>query len=216
MGHTQQQRQGIRSTKQKQELSDAPPPQQPDSRTDISEKNTIITSVNELTHTVFSDQTGRLPSKSRAGNQYIMILFHVDSNYTFAEPMKNRSDDKMQRAYLIVLNQMKAAGLTVNKHILDNECSAAMNQLISKTCPYELVPPHCHRRNRAEVTIKAFKQHVISVFAGLDPTFPMSQWDKLIPHIELTLNLLKQSKAKPQLSAYEHMHGPYNYTTDTR
>ncbi|KAL7427968.1 hypothetical protein ACHAXH_000914 [Discostella pseudostelligera] len=208
MGHMNQQWQGVWSTK--------PKTPQPDTKAVTDTRNTeptqtIIMTVYELTHTIYSDQTGRLPCRSRAGNQYIMVILHEDSNYAFEEPMKNKSDEEMQRAYSAIITRIKTAKLTVHKHILDNDCSAAMKRLITDTCKYELVPPGIHRRNKAEVTIKAFKQHLISVFAGLDPSFPMSHWDKLIPQVEVTMNLLRQSKANPKISAYEHVHGPYNY-----
>ena len=208
MGHTNQQRQGVWSTK--------PKPPQPDTKAVTNTRNTeptqtIIMTVYELTHTIYSDQTGRLPCCSRAGNQYIMVILHEDSNYAFEEPMKSKSDEEMQRAYSAIITRIKTAKLTVHKHILDNECSAAMKRLTTDTCKYELVPPGIHRQNKAEVTIKAFKQHLISVFAGLDPSFPMSHWDKLIPQVEVTMNLLRQSKANPKISAYEHVHWPYNY-----
>ena len=208
MGHTNQQRQGVRSTK--------PKPAQPETvavaEADNNERtNAIGLAVYKMTHTIHSDQTGRLPCRSRTGNQYIMVILHEDSNYAFEEPMKNKSDEEMQRAYSAIITRIQAAKLTVTKHILDNECSAAMKQLITKTCKYELVPPGIHRRNKAEVTIKAFKQHLLSVFAGLDPSFPMSQWDKLIPQVEITMNLLRQSKANPEVSAYEYVHGPFDY-----
>ena len=135
-----------------------------------------------------------------------MVLLHDDSNYAFIEPMRNKSDDEMKRAYLAILKCTQDAKLTICKHVLDNECSMAMRQLITKTCKYELVPPGCHRRNRTEVTIKSVKQHLTSVFAGLDHAFPMTHWDKLLPQIEVTLNLLRTSKAKPNSSAYEHVH----------
>ena len=79
----------------------------------------------------------------------------------------------MQRAYLALLERVKAAGVTPKKHVLNNECSTAMKELIRQTCKLELVPPYCHRRNVAEVAIKNFKAHFISILAGVDPDFPM-------------------------------------------
>ena len=194
MGHTNQQRQGVRSTKPKL-------PQPNPTPEAVEPNNTEPTHAHH--HGCIRANTHHL--------QYIMVVLHEDSNYAFEEPMKNKSDEEMQRAYSAIITRIKNANLTVKKHILDNECSAAMKQLITKTCKYELVPPGIHRRNKAEVTIKAFKQHLISVFAGLDPLFPMSQWDKLIPQVEITMNLLRQSKANPKVSAYEYVHGPYDY-----
>ena len=117
----------------------------------------------------------------------------------------------MQRAYLALLERVKAAGFTPKKHVLDNECSTAMKELICQTCKLELVPPYCHRRNVAEVAIKNFKAHFISILAGADPDFPMYLWDKLLPQAELTLNLLRQSNANPRVSAHAHLFEPFDF-----
>eukprot|EP00804_Cyclotella_cryptica_P015402 CCRYP_008024-RA/>CCRYP_008024-RA protein AED:0.10 eAED:0.10 QI:0/-1/0/1/-1/1/1/0/936 len=75
----------------------------------------------------------------------------------------------------------------------------------------ELVPPGCHRRNAAEVAIRNFKAHFLSVLAGASPTVPLSLWDRLLPQTEITLNLLRQSNATPTVSAYAHLSGPFDY-----
>lgn len=59
----------------------------------------------------------------------------------------------------------------------------------------ELVPPGCHCRNAAEVAICNFKAHILSVLAGTAESFPKYLWDCLLPHTEVTLNLLRQSNA---------------------
>ena len=63
--------------------------------------------------TVYSDQTGRFPKKSRSNKKYIMVMIEIDSNCVLVEAMSRRKDDKMQRAYLalftaifFVLNQV--------------------------------------------------------------------------------------------------------------
>eukprot|EP00956_Cyclotella_meneghiniana_P038426 scaffold154318_cov17-Cyclotella_meneghiniana.AAC.1 len=48
----------------------------------------------------------------------------------------------------------------------------------------ELVPPGCHRRNTAEVAIRNFKSHFLSVLAGTADNFPPSLWDRLLPQTE--------------------------------
>jgi hypothetical protein len=47
-----------------------------------------------------------------------------------------------------------------------------------------------HRCNRAECAIKTFKDHFLSIFVGVDLSFPPYLWDLLLPQAELTLNLL--------------------------
>ena len=86
-----------------------------------------------------------------------------------------------------------------------------MKNLIKMECNLELVPPHCHRRNIAEAAIKNFKNHFISILAGVDPSFPTTLWDKLLPQAELTLNLLRQSNATPTVSAHAHLFGNFDF-----
>ena len=54
----------------------------------------------------------------------------------------------------------------------------------------ELVSPGCYRRNAAEVAVRNFKAHFLSVLAGVADDPPFILWDRLIPQTEITLNLL--------------------------
>jgi hypothetical protein len=43
---------------------------------------------------------------------------------------------------------------------LDNEASTALKNFFTvNDIAYQLVPPHCHRRNASERAIKTFKEH---------------------------------------------------------
>ena len=76
----------------------------------------------------------------------------------------------------------------------------------------ELVPPGFHRRNAAEVPIQNFKAHLLSVLLGtIIDSFPPTLWDQLLPQTEVTVNLLRQSNAAPNMSAYAHLSGPFDY-----
>ena len=86
-----------------------------------------------------------------------------------------------------------------------------MKELIRETCKLELMSPYCHQRNIAEVAIKNFKAHFISILAGVDADFPIYLWDKLLPQAELTLNLLRQSNTNPAVSAHAHLFGPFDF-----
>ena len=105
------------------------------------------------------------------------------------------------------------AGIVPKKHILDNEISEALKDIIRDEyrTEMELVPPGCHRRNAAEVSIRNFKAHFLSVMAGTADNFPPSLWDRLLPQAEITVNLLRQSNATPTVSAYAHLTGPFDY-----
>ena len=88
-----------------------------------------------------------------------------------------------------------------------------MKHHIQVTCKLnmELVPPGCHRRNAAEVAIRNFKTHFLSIMAGVAEDFPENLWDRLLPQAEITLNLLRQSNSTPNVSAYAHLSGPFDY-----
>ena len=77
----------------------------------------------------------------------------------------------------------------------------------------ELVPPGCHQRNAAEVAIHNFKTHFLSVLAGVAEDFPANLWDGLLTQTEITLNLLQKSNVTPNVSAYAHLSGPFDYKT---
>ena len=135
---------------------------------------------------MYSDQTGRFPTMSYKGNQYIMVIFEAKiSDNIFVEPMRNRQAAEMVNAYQRAVDRMKKAGIEPKMHILDNEISAEFKQAISDNgMQYQLVPPNDHRRNIAEKAIQIFKDHFIAVLCGTDESFPMQLWDQVLPHAE--------------------------------
>eukprot|EP00804_Cyclotella_cryptica_P025595 CCRYP_002824-RC/>CCRYP_002824-RC protein AED:0.35 eAED:0.35 QI:0/-1/0/1/-1/1/1/0/432 len=208
-GHLNQTRKNVRSTKHH-----AAPFEQANSTSLRGKKvQDIYTSVYNVRETIFSDQTGQFPTRSSRGNKYVMVMVEVDSNAILLEPMHSRKDNEMIRAYDSLVKRLLRAGVTPRKHVLDNEISLNMKDHIKDTYKFEveLVPPGCHRRNAAEVAIRNFKSHFLSVLAGVATTFPPSLWDRLLPQTEITLNLLRQSNATPTVSAYAHLCGPFNY-----
>jgi hypothetical protein len=142
-----------------------------------------------------------------------MVAIHLDANYIFVEPMHNRSKEEMIWACKKIINRMRMAGLGIKKHMLDNEASDAFRQYIhQQRIQFELVPPGNHRRNQAEHVIQTFKAHFITILAGVHDKFPLSLWCHLLKPMELTLNLLRQSKVAPKISAFAHIHGHTDYT----
>ena len=58
--------------------------------------------------------------------------------------------------------------MVLKKHVLDNKISESMKDMIRDEfkMQVELVPPGCHRQNAAEVAIRNFKSHFLSILAG--------------------------------------------------
>ena len=208
-GHLNQTRKNVRSTKPALlplEISDA---------TSLRGKKQrdVFTKVYDVRETIFSDQTGQFLKKSQRGNKYLMVMVEIDSNAILVEPLKSRKDAELTRAYHVLMMRLKTAGIVPRKHVLDNEVSSAMTDVIRDKykMEMELVPPGCHRRNAAEVAIRNFKAHFLSVLAGVADDFPLTLWDRLLPQTEITLNLLRQSNATPTVSAHAHFTGPFDY-----
>ena len=208
-GHMKKQRQNVRSTKVKI------PAEEVTEETELTQtlaKQNIMIKVFNASNTVYSDQTGRLPVQSSRGNTSIMCLFDVDANYIAVEPIRSHHNNQMIPAYQKLwarVNQGRV--LKPSLHILDTEALEAFKAAIKENCKLQLVPPDTHRRNLAERAIQTFKSHFIAILAGVDQSFPMNLWDRLLPQAETTLNLLRHLKKNSTISAYQHVHGSFDY-----
>ncbi len=64
----------------------------------VEKKNDIFIHIYELnendqlTRTLYADQTGDFPHVSSRGNRSIMLMHHVDSNSMWVEPLKNQKE----------------------------------------------------------------------------------------------------------------------------
>jgi hypothetical protein len=126
--------------------------------------------------------------------------------------MKSRSASEWVKAYDTIHQELTVKGFKPKLQTLDNEASAALKNLFTvNDIAYQLVPPHCHRRNAAERTIRNFKEHFVAGLSSVDSAFPLHLWDRLLPQAEITLNLLRTSRLHPQLSAAAHFHGLVDY-----
>jgi hypothetical protein len=95
---------------------------------------------------------------------------------------------------------------------MDNQCTRQIKKfLMEKDCDLMLVEPHNHSVNAAERAIQTFKDHFISALATTDSEFPLQLWDRLTPQAENTLNLMRASRTNPNMSAYDTIHGPYDW-----
>jgi hypothetical protein len=126
--------------------------------------------------------------------------------------MKSRSSSEWVKAYDSVHQELTVKGFKPKLQTLDNEALAALKNFFTvNNIAYQLVPPHCHRRNAAERAIRTFKQHFVTGLFPVEPSVPLHLWDRLLPQAEIMLNLLRTSRLHPQLSAAAHFHGLVDY-----
>jgi hypothetical protein len=140
-GHLKGQRQGIQSTKNKAfekmiEVEEARIKIKGDSSPfhplPPTKLNDIFVCVEDLNEEIYTNQMGAFPHTSQHGNHCIMVAVHLDTNYIFAKPIKNRMEGEMIRVYQKIINRVKTAGLGLKKQVLSNKCSAAMKACINK------------------------------------------------------------------------------------
>jgi len=98
-GHLNQTRKNVHSTKAKT----APLETCDTSQLHGKKVRDVYTKTYRVRETMFSDQTGRFPTRSQRGNKYIMVMVEIDSNAILVEPMKSRKDEEMIRAYNALL-----------------------------------------------------------------------------------------------------------------
>ena len=64
------------------------------------------------------------------------------------------------------------------------------------------VPPHMHRINAVEGAVRTFKSHFIAALCIVEYLLPFYFWDHLLSQVTMTLNMLRQYRLNPELSAY--------------
>ena len=111
-----------------------------------------------------------------------------------------------------MLNTLNISGHQPNLHILDNESLSSMRQVLLKNnINYQLAPAHPHRINSDEHAIQTFKAHLITYLCAADSGYLEKEWDSLLPQETLNLNLLRNCRFNPKLSAHEALNGIFDY-----
>ena len=97
-------------------------------------------------------------------------------------------------------------------YIIYNECSSDLKEAIkNEEIDFQLDPPHIQRGNAAEWAITTYKNNFISGLLTTNPYFPMIEWDRLLSQWAITLNLLRNYRLNPSLSAYAYLFGAYDF-----
>ena len=127
-------------------------------------------------------------------------------------PTKGRSDESMVKTFTDIYAHLKTKNLQPKLHVLDNECSKAVQTFIkSNGTDIHIVEPYNHSVNTVEHAVKAIKYHVIIGLATVDINCPLQLWDLFLAQMKDTLNLLRTSRRDPTKSAYEEMEGKFDF-----
>jgi hypothetical protein len=176
MGHMNKRRKNIRSTSKK------PVDEEPTTDTNLGTKTHLVYAVLVDQGQLYTYMTGKFRVRSSKGNLYVMVCYVYDCNYFKVLPMKSWSSSEWVKAYDHIHQELTAKGFKPKLQTLDNEASAALKHFFTANdVEYQLVPPHCHRRNAAERAIRTFKEHFVAGISYVDPTLPLNLWYRLLP-----------------------------------
>jgi hypothetical protein len=123
-GHLNQQIQNAKTTKVKD-------PKVTMTEPDLDQviKTRYVYAATKDTGQIYTDQTGRFPVVSSKGNTYIMILYDYDSNAILAQPIKDRTDSELLRAFQVMEQELVARGLKPKLMKLENEASKLLENI---------------------------------------------------------------------------------------
>ena len=153
--------------------------------------------------TGYQDLTRRFPVRSTQGNEYVLVGYHYDANCILGHPVKNHTAQTLTAAWEHLQKEFIKTGLAPEVWVLDNEILNDLKRAFdNQNEKFQLVPHHEHRCNLAEQVIQTWKNHFKAELASTDPKFPLSEWDRLIPQDNITLNLLHSAQTNPALSAH--------------
>lgn len=123
-----------------------------------------------------TNQTGKLPYKSKRGYRYIFVLYSYGPNSILVRATKNRTDAEFLRVHDDAIEYLQARGLKPKIQRLDNEASKTYTANITKhNMKFQLSPAQIHRRNILERAIQTFKNHFISILAGTNSKYPKNK-----------------------------------------
>jgi hypothetical protein len=138
MGHMNQKRQNIRSTKKKviseSEDEDITPQ-------GSGEKNHLFFAVVLDQGQIYTDLTGTFPARSSKGNNVMMVCYSYDATYIRPIAMNYKSGAEWVRKFGIAFDEMTSKGFKPKLQTMDNEASAALKKYFTeKEMNYQLPP----------------------------------------------------------------------------
>ena len=213
-GHMKRLRQHLDSTKSSDSMdfydfND----QLPSNVTDTPRPRNILVGLAPFQERVHLDATGAY-IYSNGSKTYDLVFFDEDSNYIHVEQLRGLSSTDYAVAIQDGIDFYRSKRFNIKVFRMDNQTSELVTALIKTTnqLDIELVPSYSHRALRAERAIGTWKNHKISGLASVDPNCPDEAFKHMNWQCELTINLLRPSGLSIHMSAYQAVHGYYDFS----
>ena len=134
--------------------------------------------------------TGIFPHCSTSGYKYLLVSYKYNYNAILVEPLKKCQEKTIAYGWEKIDQQFVTAGFQPHTYVLYNEVSNTLKKSFEKyTVNYQLLPPHSHRENKSELSIRNFKDHFKAVFDTLDPDFPIANWGIMFTQAVITMKI---------------------------
>ena len=79
------------------------------------------------------------------------------------------------------------------------------NSKAKSNTKFQLVPPRTCQANYADRSIQTFKKNFKSVIVSLDPNFRMTECDRLLNQLFLTIDALREVRSNPALLEFLYL-----------
>ena len=109
--------------------------------------------------TGYMDLIGRFPKRPSRGNEHTLFSYHFDANHVRAVHIKNIKGSTIVEACKKLQSTFEQASVAPETYVLDNETSCKLlDAFEEQDVDYQLVPPHNHRNNQAELSMQTLKK----------------------------------------------------------
>jgi len=81
---------------------------------------------------MYTDATGALPTILLDGHQYCFIAYDYESNYIFAEPIKDVHDAMLVEVFQKVFEMLEEGGMKLTLNSTDNQVVKLINRIQGK------------------------------------------------------------------------------------
>ena len=126
LGHLDQQRKNIQSTKPQDDENTMHSPSPLDKGLHTHALYAATICYNQPTGKLYTDLTGWFPVQSSSSHKYILVAYNFDSNSIHVRPLKSRHDNDTIKADEDIYSMLTQRGLKPQLHWLDNEASKAL------------------------------------------------------------------------------------------
>ena len=152
------------------------------------------------------------PATSSKGMKYVCIFYIYDPNLIKGIPLKIRKKEELLQAYKEVYAYCENRGYKPKLHKMDNETSKDVEDfIVSQQAKQQYTPPDMHHTTSAERALQTYKFCMKSTTASLPPTFPISLCCRLLPQLDLSVNIVHKCWQNPLMSAWTAMEGEYHF-----